>query len=191
MGDDSHSPGALPIPISRLRPPARVPSLSPPLPYAQSPQPSPVSVLPCHHLKSCSSVAESRHQASWRPERGAGGRRGYPGGEAGIGGCFQGWKLQVVSPFKSTHSFWISSAVQMTRKVCWGNWSLRESVGRSQIWEHRVKERPGCITFLAVPPQPCPSPTLCPTNPGIPRRSWAGSCHLGSSTQQPGVTHQP
>lgn len=62
-----------------------------------------------------------------------------------------------MSPFKSTHSFWALPAVQMTRNVCWGNWSLREVAGRSQSWEHGVKEKPGGTTFLTVPAQPYPS----------------------------------
>lgn len=59
-----------------------------------------------------------------------------------MGGCCERWKLQAVSPFKSTHSFWALPAVQMTRNVCCGKWSLREAAGRSQSWEHDVKEKP-------------------------------------------------
>lgn len=102
----------------------------------------------------------------------------------------RGGEVEVVSPFKSTHSFWASPAVQMTRNVCWGNWSLREAAGKSQSWKHRVKETLEPHHF-SVPLHPRPSPLLCPTGPGIPRRGWAGSCHLGSSTPQPGVTRPP
>lgn len=79
--------------------------------------------------------------------------------------------LHVASPFMSTHSFWTLPAVQMTRNVCWGNWSLREAAGRSQSWEHWVKEMPSHTTFLTVEPQPCPSPHYAPPILGYPDRA--------------------
>lgn len=89
--------------------------------------------------------------------------------------------LQVASPFKSTHSFWTLPAVQMTRNVCWGNWSLREAAGRSQSWEHWVKEMPSHTTFLTVQAQPCPSPHYAPpiwdTQTGLGRFLPSGVLH--------------
>lgn len=86
----------------------------------------------------------------------------------GGGGCCKGWKLQVISPFKSTHSFWVLPVVQMTQNVCWDSWSLREVVGRSQMWKHGVKEIPA-YRFSDCPIIASPQLPLCPTNPGISR----------------------
>lgn len=101
-------------------------------------------------------------------------------------------RAEVVLPFKSTHSFWASPAVQMTRNVWWGNWSLREVAGKSQSWEHWVKEMLEPHHFSDYPTPALPQfPPLCSSNPGIPRRGQASFCHLGSSIPQPRVTRPP
>ena len=81
--------------------------------------------------------------------------------------------VELVSPFKSTHSLWASPSVQMTRNVCWGNWSLREAAGKSQSWEHQVKEMLEPHHF-----SDCPTPAP-PQSPTLPHQSWDTQTWLG------------